>query len=448
MAKIRFCFLLPCIIAALIGCGIIEPAGGPVYHGLSIRGDEPISVANQNKYDMYGLSGPIAEGPTAVMAEAGDLLYLWNDDIECFYRYDPGDGQTLAFTSDPGACFKTFLNGQLIILDIYDDDPAVWEWLEKCDTGSLQHLRSLQFHIYKQEKLNMDLIRKIAKARPAIGLYFEADPPNRAEIITLFTPTWLVAAGSLDFNEENISRLKKLRCLYFLEPESLRFIEKLPNLESLILSMDDDDIQIDKLPKLRSLTLIGGSGLSSLAGFRNKKRLRNLYFIACELDDLSPVGQFTELNGLGFMFCQGNADLAALPELPRLRWISFPEDVSQDDFAMFLVQHPRLKVVDLFSCNELDDISPLASLSELQGLTLDVAVEDLATLYGLKGLEVLTLGEDQVAEEEYQDLQAALPGTRIALTGFCLGSGWLLLIIPMILMGRLAIRLAAKRAKR
>ena len=109
------------------------------------------------------------------MAEAGDLLYIFpleSEEGTLLYRYDPKDGQYLSFTSDPEATYKTFLNGRLISLYI-SDDPSVWRWIKECDVSSLRYLRSLC--IYEDEKgsLDMNLLQKIADARPNIGLFFD-----------------------------------------------------------------------------------------------------------------------------------------------------------------------------------------------------------------------------------------------------------------------------------
>jgi hypothetical protein len=154
------------------------------------------------------------------------------------------------------------------------------------------------------------------------------------------------------------------------------------------------------------------------------------------------------LTELGFFDCEGVGDLSELKSLSRIRWFCFSPDVSQSDFAMFLQQHPQLRVIDLLGCDELNDLSPLTHLSGLQGLTLDLAIEDLSPLHQLENLDVLVLDEDFVDEEEYKMLQAALPETQITMGGYCLGSGWILLLVPLIPAGSLLIHFARKRSLR
>jgi len=273
---------------------------------------------------------------------------------------------------------------------------------------------------------------------------------NSSDIITLFTPTWLVIPEVLDFDEDDMSRLKKLECLFCGTSEETEFVEELPNLENLILFTGDDTnvFQFNGLTKLRSLSLCGFSEISGLTTVINRNRLRNLYLVSCEIDDISPVCAFPKLTGLGLFNCQGIIDLSKLQTLSHIRWFSFPPHISQNDFSTFLSQHPGLKVVDLIGCDELNNLSPLARLIEIRGLTLDVTVDDLSPLYQLKNLEVVVLEEDSFDEEEYQHLQAALPNTQIAIGGYCLGSGWILLMIPLIAVGILLIHPGKRRSSR
>jgi hypothetical protein len=455
--RIRLVFVLPLIVVALLGCGIIQRFGEPRYYALSISSDQPISVSNLNRYDWFFGAGSESVSPIAIMAEAGDLLRISvEDSVWFYYRYDPRDGQQLSFTItvDSDDPLKAHLNGRLISLGIYDN-PGVWKWIEECDLHSLQHLRSVHFFFFedKQASLDLNLVQKIADARPNIGLFLGDiyyDPVEiQSEIITLFKPSWLITCGPLDFNEAAISRLSKLECLYVLEPGHTRFIEELPKLETLILHTDDDaeDIQFDKLRNLRSLTLIESIDINNLETFNNKNRLRNLFLIGCEVDDISPIRALAYLTGLGFFYCEGAIDLSELQNLSRLRWFSFPPDVNQSEFSRFLSQHPKLEVVDLLGCEEIDDLSPLAQLTEIQGLTLDVVVGDLSPLYQLTDLEVLILDEDSVDEDEYEDLQASLPDTQIVInSGGCLGSGWILLMIPVTAAASLIIRLVRRKS--
>ena len=447
--KIKIMFLLFLIVVALLGCAVIDQIGEPRYYALSFSGEDPATVWNLNRYSILLHSGTASNKPTALMAQAGDLLFIEKKEVELYYRYNPKDGTGLSFTYDPDAPFGTYLNGRLISLDIYDD-PALWEWIDGIDAGSLRHLRSLHFVEDGQEGLNLSRIEKLASARPTVGLIL-AETYDPSAILALFTPSWLVVNGLLDVSADTLPRLRTLECLSCYTLEGVKFVEELPKLENLILFAPDDDnvFRFEGLTKLRSLSLFGFTDLSGLETISNKNRLRNLFCISCnDIEDMSPVALFPKLTGLGFFDCDSAVDLSDLQHLSRLRWFSFPPEVTQAEFSTFLSQHQELKVVDLLECHEIDDLSPLARLTGIQGLTLDVAVDDLSPLYQLKDMEVLTLDEDSFDEEVYESLQAALPDTQMAVSGYCLGSGWILLIIPIVAAGCIVSRFRRRRSPR
>jgi hypothetical protein len=55
--------------------------------------------------------------------------------------------------------------------------------------------------------------------------------------------------------------------------------------------------------------------------------------------------------------------------------------------------------------------------------------------------------EDSLEEEQYEELRQALPKIKIML-GACLGSGWLLLIIPIITFGIVGRKILKKKLSR
>ena len=447
--KIKLMFLLFLIVVTLLGCAVIDQLGEPRYYALSFSGEDPATVWNLNRYSILLHSDTASNRPTALMAQAGDLLFIEKKQIELYYRYNPKDGTELSFTYDPDAPFKTYLNGRLISLDIYDD-PALWEWIDDIDVRSLRNLRSLHFEEGEQEGLNLAHVQKLADIWPTTGLIFaETDDPS--EILALFTPSWLVVNGLLDVSADTLPRLQELECLSCYTVDGVKFIEELPKLENLILFAADEYavLRFDGLTKLNSLSLFGFTDISGLETISNKNRLRNIFLISCnEIEDMSPIALFPKLTGLGFFDCESAVDLSELQNLSHLRWFSFPPEVTQAEFSKFLSQHQELKVIDLLECHEINDLSPLARLTGIQGLTLDVAVDDLSPLYQLTDMEVLTLDEDSFDEEEYESLQAALPDTQMAVSGYCLGSGWILLIIPIVTAGCVVMRFCRRRSSR
>jgi hypothetical protein len=87
-------------------------------------------------------------------------------------------------------------------------------------------------------------------------------------------------------------------------------------------------------------------------------------------------------------------------------------------------------------------------LDSLRVLNLYTEIEDLTPLYELKELELLTLYDLPVEEEQHEKLREALPNTQIVTGGFCLGSGWLLLALPVILVAVAGTGFIRKRVSR
>jgi hypothetical protein len=67
---------------------------------------------------------------------------------------------------------------------------------------------------------------------------------------------------------------------------------------------------------------------------------------------------------------------------------------------------------------------------------LDFNIPDLRPVYQLIGLELLVLPEELFEDSlAIAEIQQAMPGTRvIAGGGFCLGSGWILLLVPAVII--------------
>jgi hypothetical protein len=131
-----------------------------------------------------------------------------------------------------------------------------------------------------------------------------------------------------------------------------------------------------------------------------------------------------------------------LKELPCIRWMAFNEEVTQDGFNSFIECHPGLEVVEIFDNDTIKNLQPLLNLRKLIGLTVTDTLTDFATIKSLKNLKYLSLPKkimnDTIRKTE---LQKSLPDTRIVSNqGVCLGSGWLLLLIPLILVLRVFTR--------
>ena len=74
------------------------------------------------------------------------------------------------------------------------------------------------------------------------------------------------------------------------------------------------------------------------------------------------MAAFPDLRKLVFAGSEAlDLDLSVLERLPRLAWLGFPQNTTQEAFARVIASHPDLKVVELGS-EKVRDLSPLRSL--------------------------------------------------------------------------------------
>ncbi len=201
----------------------------------------------------------------------------------------------------------------------------------------------------------------------------------------------------------------------------------------------------DVLPRLEDLTHLTADH-SALPALRHLKRLE---YLALALGGESP------------------ASLEALGELPRLRHLllngwtkawGFPTarlkalrslQVSAKDGAVTDLSAFEglggLRML-LASPGPLKDLSALTSMPRLRELALPALDPgaDLGPIAQLRHLEVLLVLNDTLKKRkaEFEALEKAIPGLRVV--GFCMGSAWVLAVVP----GGMLAGLAARRLRR
>lgn len=352
-------------------------------------------------------SGETSRSAT-VLASPGTYLRGGTDQgdngVPIPYRMSDGDSVHVEFTSWRGS-----IDGRVVSLQFGTDSAAAW--LEQASHGDLAALRLVAFPAdspgYRRPNLN-----RLAAANPGVGLSFES-PSALADILPHFRPRELWLPKRTESIAAGLSRQSQLETVWVSGSDSagLDAVRSLPKLRRLVLYDADAELPVPLPTGLEALIVWDGD--IALTALEHLSHLRLL-----SLD----IGEW-----------QGSSDLAALKQL---RWVGFPHKTTQAEFEVVVKAHRDLEVVELVIADSVTDLSPLAGMQRLRALTTDRDV-DLEVLGTLTSLEYLGLSEDlwRDVPERVAAIQAALPGVMLVkVKPVCLGSGWILLIVPVVLL--------------
>ncbi|MEV5751349.1 NACHT domain-containing protein [Actinoallomurus sp. NPDC052308] len=213
---------------------------------------------------------------------------------------------------------------------------------------------------------------------------------------------------SLRLSSSGLRDLEFVRDLPALDAIGLVHLEEVTDFSPLHAQISLRDLTLEECPALtdldalppleglRSLRLIGSSlesGLEDLV-----RRAANLQFLHVNhsswVTDLRPLAGL-DLEELGIWGCRGVTDFAPITAFRRLYFLDL-EDTGIDDLGP-LAGLTELQTLWLRHCSDVTDLSPLGGLRKLRRLFLKGVAPgiDLAPLVGLRGLTVyLEPGQD------------------------------------------------------
>ncbi len=444
-----------CLILCWVSCSLILTGCNQERHFqydiIQIKGVEWVSNVSYT----YGSFGSIAESeelPEVYLAVSeGDLLYLTIEDSEFYYRYQPEDGKELVITVDSTMEGSVFVNGTLKFLEL-SGEPSSWELLEELTKPEIDQLSVLAVTDFLSQD-HLEVLRSIESSLHGIGLVVETeiDEQKLADLLSICRPHWLMMESPCKSTDAEVGQaLSNLELLWVQgDINTVSHTARCcPNLETLIIAEWDPQpgelFALTNLRNLHTLTL-AECGITDLTQIEFPGSLRQLHMILC--DTLSDISSLSELPALYSLTLSGSddiEDLGAVTLLESLKRISLPSNTTQSDFEKVLAGLPSLEVVEMIDCPGVEDLLPLQKMTELKILATDLDESHLSELETLSQLDLIVLSSDIF--EEYPDriaeLRSSLPGTTIVPgSGICLGSGWLLLIIPMIWAARFILRI-------
>lgn len=364
-----------------------------------------------------------------------DIIYMIfdEDDEEFCYRYRKSDGLMLEFSKQQ---FMLLLNGSLISIRITNDD-TINSWLENIEYETIKDLRSV-FITDEISGINLELITKLSELMPEVGIYIDSQDEETDEVIKLFEPLWLI-----NFNEklspeaiEMVNHSEKLDILRIdAELNDLDEFSEMNNLEILFIENFDQPEPGDEpalFEGLRTLN-ISESGISNLDFLGSCRNIRELSLIDCEsLKDISALNQLPGLRTLNLIACDSLKEVNVIGKMQKLKWISFPNNIEQQEFDLFLSSHPFVEIIDLIGCENIEHFSRIKELKQLSCLSIYGMEVPVDSVLQLNNLKFLSLPEEILDDEKNVSLlKENLPETIIVPSGgICLGTGWILLFIP------------------
>jgi hypothetical protein len=425
-----FSFFIGLILLLTSCTGKPEP-----YSILEIAGEGEL-FNNYSKSFMMTLYQPDSITPTAITGSIGDLFVT---DMYAFIFNDTSSQKSLSFKQrDEGL----YLNNKIVFIAIPNNDELL-PWFENLNDKDLS---ALQFIGLSPEipDIYLPYLSRLAEIKADAGLLYNGNFKEMSKFLKIFKPRYIVGADLQKSDFDLLSGLTNLEILAISLADSVLIepLPALPHLKQLFLLELDKDLELpgnflinNKKIERVIIQKPGEFDLSLINPLKNLKEL--VIRESDEILNIDLINDHKKLEVLVLGDAKADYDLNMI-ELPRLRWITFFQSTTQDEFNSFINSHPDIEIIEMIENDTISSLKALSGLSKLYGLTITDSVTDLESVENLTNLKYLSLPYKLVDDSvNFAQLKKSLPDTRIvANEGFCLGSGWLLLIIPFVFIIR------------
>jgi hypothetical protein len=372
----------------------------------------------------------------ALLAEKGDILGFNN--MAVFFKNVQYDSMQVDDNGDS----LVFVNGKLngIVLSRGEE---LLPWFRNMKPADIASLETIYFNAIVPDSY-APYLKEIARLKPNTSLSFEEDDSlnimeSNLSHADMFSPGFVMASLSQD-KLRLLSRWKKVECLYLNISDSFvtTSLPAIPSLKQCIVYGDDLQYMVPSF-------------------FSNNKQLKKITLIA-KLNDYTLLQPLAGLEELAINTANRAMDLAelknSLPKLSvfivsgrcsnidllashkKLRWLGLPENTSQQQFNNITSQLQDLQVLELQGGDSVNNFATLQQLPNLRGLVITDTVTDKKSLHAMKDLRYLSIPTRNKEDSAFVlAMEKALPGCIIVPNnGACLGSGWMLLLIPVVLL--------------
>jgi hypothetical protein len=372
----------------------------------------------------------------ALLAEEGDVLSINNSFIH--FKNIRGDSMHL---NDEGDSL-IFINGKVNSI-IISGKEILLPWFRTMNAATVSDLQSIYF-TSKIPSSYIPFLKEIARIKPYTNLQF--DDNDSVDILgdyirqsDFFNPRFISASVTQN-GFSLLSHWKNTECLYLNTLDSMVTtpLPAMPTLKQCIIYGDDLKSIIPSFfngnTQLEKLTLI-----TNLPNYSLLKPLNKLQEISVNnVNDSADMSELkNKFNNLSVLIISGSYScIDSLASLKKLRWLGLPANTSQQQFNSITTKLQDLQILQINGGDSITNLSALQQMPNLSGLVITDTVTDKQSLYVLKKLHYLSLPQNNITDSTYLlELEKALPGCIIVPnSGACLGSGWLLLLVPFILL--------------
>lgn len=422
----------------LSSCGPSKKAGRMVEFSC----DHAIGMLNYANNDCIG---PNENGKFALYLSGPSLFCVFTDleeDDESFlYMYLPEDGREIDLKIDGDLLY---VNGSVQSISLTQPEPRNFlDWFQTADETKLQTIRFIiAENDYPEE------IEAILSANPDVTVFFEdLDILTTESVIYQQKPR--IFMGYSSTNTESIRQeimqtdFSELRIMMIDgdDPNTLESLAKkdMPKLHRIILVGEEGAEKVlEAFPHVKALTI--QEDLIPIPNLAEFEHLEELHLICDSSETAIDFNQLPNPKALRILTINYDGNYIGLERLTELEYLNPAMDtVSDEELTHLLSTHPRLVFLNLMYAT-LDSLESLKSATQLEGITLGKfkgdAKPDLAPLAKLKHLHYIGLSGDLGEKEEIvAEIRKVCPQAVIYHHDeFCLGSGWLTLILPLLLI--------------
>lgn len=385
---------------------------------------------------------------TALVVEEGDVL-----EMEKLLFQVGSSTDSLSFFHGNAPFY--YLNGKLVGLALEQGDNLL-PWFSKMTGDSI---RELDYLLVDTGVVNayLPFLRTIALDRPNLAIEFLGSPDTASfRVLThLFSPR-LVSLTEAIPDLSQLASLKNLETLVLaLDKPGNPLLPNLPSLKQCIVFLEDS-IRLPEnffanTPSIEKLAFPSAGDAftgDSLLFLRSLPRLKELVLGSKGKTDVDHLFQLVP-NLTVLVLGDSSTSLSSLPKLKALQWLGLPRSTTQIAFDSVVPKLEDLAMLSMVGHDSLVRLNALRDLKALKGLVIRDTVADRQTLLQLKQLRYLSLPQTLYEDSFYRrKLEKALPGTIIVPnSGVCLGSGWLLLLVPLTVILLLVKSNFAKRKR-